>query len=40
MDNQKEAGVEATIILNWILKKYDRRAWTEFIWLALVGYPD
>jgi hypothetical protein len=32
MDNLKEAGVEATI-LKWMLKKYDRKAWTGFIWL-------
>jgi hypothetical protein len=27
--------VDGTIILKWILKKFDVRAWIDFIWLRI-----
>jgi len=26
--------VDGSIMLKWVLRKYDGRAWTEFIWLS------
>jgi hypothetical protein len=32
-DHLKEVGVDGTLILKFILNKYDERAWTGLIWL-------
>jgi hypothetical protein len=34
-DNLEGTGVDERIILKWILKKYDGRVWTGFIWLRI-----
>jgi hypothetical protein len=31
----EELGVDGRIIINWILKKWDMRQWTRFIWLRI-----
>jgi hypothetical protein len=33
-DHLKDPGVDGRMILKWI-KKWDRGAWTEFIWLRI-----
>jgi hypothetical protein len=32
-DHLKDIGVDVRIILKWILKKWDKMAWTGFLWL-------
>jgi hypothetical protein len=32
----KDPGVEGSIILNWIFKKWDGGTWTGLIWLRIV----
>jgi hypothetical protein len=34
-DHLKDAGIDETIILKWILAKWDVRVWTGFTWLSL-----
>jgi hypothetical protein len=34
-DHFKDLGVERKIILKWILRKYDNRAWSKFISLKI-----
>jgi hypothetical protein len=36
-EDLKEVGVDGKIILKWILKKQDRRAWIGFNFLARIG---
>ena len=31
----KDVGVKGRIIINWVLRKQDGRAWTEFIWVRI-----
>jgi hypothetical protein len=33
MNHLEDPGVDGRIILRWILKKWDGKAWTGFIWL-------
>ena len=32
-DHLGDPGIDVTIILRWIFRKWDRGAWTAFIWL-------
>jgi hypothetical protein len=34
-DHLGDPGVDAIIILKWILKKYDTGVWTLFMWLRI-----
>ena len=34
-DNLGDPGVDGRIILRWILRKWDVRAWTGLIWLRI-----
>jgi hypothetical protein len=34
-DHVKDTGVDARIILKWILKAYDGRGWSGLIWLMI-----
>jgi hypothetical protein len=34
-DHMKDTGVDAKIILKWILKAYDGRGWSGLIWLRI-----
>jgi hypothetical protein len=34
-DHFENPGVDRRIILKWIFKKWDRKAWTGLIWLRL-----
>jgi hypothetical protein len=34
-DNLKDLCVDGRIVLKWILQKYDRIAWTGFIWISI-----
>jgi len=34
-DHLEDPGVEWRIILKWIFRKWDMRAWTGFIWLRI-----
>jgi len=34
-DHLEDAGVDGRIILRWILRKWDVRAWTGLIWLRI-----
>lgn len=31
----EDLGIDANIVLKWIIKKYDRRAYSGFIWLGI-----
>jgi len=31
----RDLGLDVRIILQWTLKKFDRRAWTGFVWLHI-----
>jgi len=37
-DQLEESGVDGRIILTWIFRKWDRRAWTGLIWLRIETY--
>ena len=34
-DHLEDPGVDCRIILRWILKKWDREAWTGLLWLRI-----
>jgi hypothetical protein len=36
-DHLEDPAVDGRIILRWIFRKWDMRAWTEFIWLRTGG---
>jgi hypothetical protein len=39
-DHLEDIGVEATIILKWMLNRYDGRTWTRLIWFSIkIGGP-
>jgi hypothetical protein len=31
----EDLGIYMNVVLKWIIKKYDRRAYREFIWLRI-----
>ena len=38
-DRLKDKGVDGRILLKWILKKEDRRMWTDFVWRLIGNLP-
>jgi hypothetical protein len=35
-DHLEDRGIDGSVLLKWILRKWDEEAWSGFIWLRIV----